>query len=189
MKNFVISVLGLSLLSACGGGGGGGDDSSSGRVDYKVAAYADEAQRLLDKYETADLTPAANLPTGRVTYRGVGVVNSNPGNPNRQQHSALGSASVHADFDKNRVSAVIQDFVKTDTGQILNGRVVMQNGTLRDGVIAGDIIGRLNGGAVGGVGGGAIYGGRGEAVSMGMEGRIRGGVFHGDFEGAIVAEQ
>ena len=192
MRTFVITVLGIGLLSACGGGGGGGGGGGvggGGAVNPDLLAYVNEGQRLLGKLENSTETSPANLPTGQVTYRGVGVVNANPGNPQKLSPTAFGKARVDANFDTNTLEASVDDFVDVDTGENVNGRLLIRNGTLRDGAIAGNLSGRLDGGAISGVGEGGFAGDRGETVGIAMNGSISGGGFDGDFEGAIIGDR
>lgn len=188
VRNFIITVVGVGLLSACGGGGGGGG-SSGVAVDRDLLAYANEGQRIIDKYVDSNPTSAANLPTGQVSYRGVGVVSANPGNPQKLSPTAFGRARVDANFDNNTMEASVEDFVDVDTGRDVNGKLFIRNGTLRDGAIAGNLSGRLDGGAISGVGEGDIYGDRGEALDIETTGSISGGRFDGDFEGGIIGER
>ena len=122
IKNFAI-VSAVLTLSACGGGGSGGANNFQSLGDQGIA--------LINKYQTANYTPAQNMPAGSFSYSGVaGYSAISSTNPNTILNSAiaLSSINLNADFENNNITGSLSNFVDnenfTGSGTVpLNGAI------------------------------------------------------------------
>lgn len=83
--------------------------------------------------------------SGTATYSGYGGANFNTGNPDLKSFTGAAEVNLVADFDDNTLSGDMTNWVSSngDT-EILEGSVILSNGVIFNGTVAGDVNGAIS---------------------------------------------
>jgi hypothetical protein len=121
-KTVLSSMAIVSLLSACSGGSG-----SSQSFDQ----LATKGQNIIEKYQDADLTPEAAMPTsGTATYNGVAAFSDVPDAEYIAENAeAVAALRLEANFGNNTISGKMDNFVDYDNERA-DGSVQITNGSI-----------------------------------------------------------
>jgi hypothetical protein len=100
-----LAVCSVALLAACGGG-------SSGTSNFQT--LGNQGIDLINRYQTATVTPVQNMPTGTFNYSGVAAYSAISSiNPTTILNNALALSSVNlsANFTNNTLTGSLSNFI------------------------------------------------------------------------------
>lgn len=183
MSKTMLALLAIPLmaaLSACGSSGGGSSSTAS------FDEMARRGNALIAKYEDAEPTQLANMPTDlKASYRGVAAFSDVPdADYIAREAEIMSDIELNADFRSGAVDGELRNFRFYDNDRIA-GTVAVRNGAISGNMLEGELAGNLTYGGgterVSGALAGMFVGPQAEAIAGAMTGQIGNEAVYGIF--------